>query len=382
MLENKTSPTAGPLSKLLTESTRSADLTAAAVLEPVRRILQAELARAPLPSPIAGAKKLPGLIDAVTVEVTVVGAPSSSVSLIAPSDQQAEELESVVKQLMEVGQQMLMAQMAAEMGQSDDPVEQASAAYAQRITRRIFEMFRPVRNGDRLTLAQEGAVANQTAVIGVLVALLLPAVQAAREAARRMQSMNNLKMIALAMHNYHDTHKSFPPRANFSDDGKPLLSWRVHILPFIEQEALYRDFKLDEPWDSAHNKKLIERMPALYRNPSARPSTSHASYLVPCGNGSIFEGKKGTTFGSITDGTANTILALEANEAASVIWTQPKDLEYDVTDPLAGLGKAHPGGFLTAFADGSVQFLAANIDTDLFLRLLMMADGKPIRGGF
>ena len=87
-----------------------------------------------------------------------------------------------------------------------------------------------------LRVAQDGEAASQTATIGILVALLLPAVQAARDAARRAQSSNNLKQIVLAMHNYHDVYKKFPPRANFGDDGKPLLSWRVHILPFVEQQ--------------------------------------------------------------------------------------------------------------------------------------------------
>jgi prepilin-type processing-associated H-X9-DG protein len=154
------------------------------------------------------------------------------------------------------------------------------------------------------------------------------------------------------------------------------------LLPYLEQEALYREFRLNEPWDSPHNRQLIERMPEIYRNPSARPSNSHASYLVPSGKGSIFEGKEGTPFRSMTDGTANTLLVLEVNEETSVIWTKPDDFAYDVNKPLAGLGTAHPGGFMAAMADGSVRFIAATIDPDTFLRLLMMADGKPVGGGF
>jgi len=83
--------------------------------------------------------------------------------------------------------------------------------------------------------------------------------------AGRGQSNNNLKQIAIAFHQYHDTYKSLPLHAIYSKDGKtPLLSWRVAILPFIEQDALYKQFKLDEPWDSEHNKKLIPLMPRIY----------------------------------------------------------------------------------------------------------------------
>ncbi len=101
------------------------------------------------------------------------------------------------------------------------------------------------------------------------IALLLPAVQAVREAARRAQCTNNLKQIGLALHNYHSATNGFPAAAITSKDGKPLLSWRVAILPFIEQQNLYNEFHLDEAWDSPHNKALIARMPKTYLCPTA-----------------------------------------------------------------------------------------------------------------
>ena len=103
-----------------------------------------------------------------------------------------------------------------------------------------------------------------------------------------------------------------------------------------------------------------------------------ATYLVPVGKGSIFEGQEGTSFAKILDGTSNTLLVLEVNEDAAVVWTKPDDLEYTADDPLAGLGKAHPGGFNAALADGSVRFIPAAVDSQLFLRLLMMDDGQPV----
>ena len=97
---------------------------------------------------------------------------------------------------------------------------------------------------------------------------LLPAVQSSREAARRAQCVNNLKQIALAMHNYHSANNAFPQTRDLDEKGKPLLSWRVAILPYIEQQELYNKFKLDEPWDSPHNKALLKEMPPIYRCPS------------------------------------------------------------------------------------------------------------------
>lgn len=378
MVNNKQKPVEGPLSKLMGKTKLSADLTVIAVLEPVRPLINAQLAQIPIPPPFEGARRLPELIDAAKAELTVVAQPRSSLTLLSQNEQSAQELEQVVKQLMQTGQQMILAQASAQMGTSDDPVEKASAAYAQRMVKRIFDMFQPKRKGNVLVVSQEGAVANQTAMIGVLVALLLPAVQAAREAARRMQSSNNLKQIALAMHNFHDTYKMFPPRASYAADGTPLLSWRVHILPFVGEEALYKEFRLNEPWDSEHNKQLIGRMPAVYQNPSAPPVSGMASYAVPCGKGAIFESKDGTKISQIVDGTSNTIMAVELNPDAGVIWTKPDDFNFDPSRPLQGLGRAHPGGFMAAMADGSVRFISATIDPALFLRLLMKADGQAV----
>jgi prepilin-type processing-associated H-X9-DG protein len=350
---------------------------AVAVIEPVRPMLAAGLAQAPLPPPFADVKRLPELIDAAKIDLVVTGEPLGSLVLLSPDDAAAEDLETILNRLLDTGQQMALAQIASDM-ESDDPVEQAGAQYAQRITKRMIEMFRPQRTGHMLRVSQEGEAGGQVAVIGVLVALLLPAVQAAREAARRASSTNNLKQIALAMHNYHDAHSSLPPRASFDADGNPLLSWRVHILPYVEEQALYEQFHLDEPWDSEHNRQFIDSMPPVYRNPSSAAEPNKANYLVPTGPGSIFEGKEGASFRDITDGTSNTILVLEVNDDASVVWTKPDDFNYDTDDPLAGLGTAHPGGFNVALADGAVRFISRTIDPELFLRLLMKADGQPV----
>jgi len=152
---------------------------------------------------------------------------------------------------------------------------------------------------------------------------------------------------------------NFPARANFDEDGNPLLSWRVHILPYMDYGQLYDQFHLDEPWDSEHNKKLIPMMPQFYRNPSGNSPPTHSNYLVPTGPGAIVAGNEKASFAKITDGTSNTILALEVNDEASVIWTKPDDLKFDPDKPLMGLGTAYPGGFSAALADGSVRFISA-----------------------
>jgi hypothetical protein len=216
----------------------------------------------------------------------------------------------------------------------------------------------------------------------ILVALLLPAVQAAREAARRTQSMNNLKQIALAMHNYEATYRGFPPAFKADKEGKPLLSWRVLILPFVEEEALYRQFHLDEPWDSEHNKKLIEKMPMIYRSPNSAAKPGMSSYLTIRGEKTAFPGGKAVRMADIVDGTSNTIMAVEVPDARAVIWTRPDDFEFDEKDPIKGLLGLRAGGFVAAMCDGSVRFIAQTIDGETLRRLFLRNDGQVINMDF
>ena len=195
------------------------------------------------------------------------------------------------------------------------------------------------------------------------------------------QSATNLAMIAFAMHNYHDHHRKLPPSASYDSEGKPLLSWRVHLLPYLGQEKLFEQFRLDEPWDSEHNRLLISQIPIVYRNSSATSFPHNASYLVPTGKGAIFEGRNGLSFNQIPDGLGKTILVVEVNENASVIWTKPDDLNYDHKNPLDGLGSAHPGGFHVVFADSAVRFVGHKEKAEFFLRALMKADGGLADGG-
>lgn len=214
----------------------------------------------------------------------------------------------------------------------------------------------------------------------VLVALLLPAVQQAREAARRTQAKNNLKQIALAMHNYHDTYQKFPDRDSSDSDDVEGLSWRVHLLPFLDQADLYQQFNLDEPWDSETNKPLIERMPQTYASPDNPELTIQGKtrYVVPVAEGFLFGEDEGKSLREITDGSSNTIMAVEVAPDHAVIWTKPDDLDVDLDDMLAGLRGARTGGFHAMLADGSVRFVSLNINLDTLLSLFTYAGGEVI----
>ncbi|WP_406697408.1 DUF1559 domain-containing protein [Singulisphaera sp. Ch08] len=212
-------------------------------------------------------------------------------------------------------------------------------------------------------------------------ALVAVPIRKAREAARRSQCINNLKQIGLAMHNYHAAYNTFPPAYSATKDGKPLLSWRVHILPYLEQQSLYKQFKLDEPWDSANNKALISRMPPMLACPSGSRKLAgegKTTYLTPRGADTIFPGKTGIRLQEITDGTSNTIMVIEANDDSAVTWTKPDDWEIPTPFTTKGLLGHHPGGTNAGFADGSVRFLRDTILPRNFQSLLTRDGGEVI----
>jgi prepilin-type processing-associated H-X9-DG protein len=251
----------------------------------------------------------------------------------------------------------------ANEGRRDSALAPVAAAIGQ---------MKPELNGDRITV---GADLEKSAEL-----LAMP-IRRAREAARRSQCVNNLKQIGLAMHNYHSTHNTFPAAYSASPDGKPLLSWRVHILPYLEQKALYDEFHLDEPWDSPHNKALISRMPRTYACPSGSRAVARegkTSYLTPRGPATIFPGAQAIRIKEITDGTSNTILVVDASDSAAVIWTRPDDWEVPPDFKTRGLFGHHPSGTNFTFADGSVRFLKETIAPRLVQALVTRNGGEVI----
>ena len=218
-------------------------------------------------------------------------------------------------------------------------------------------------------------------------AMMTDAAKKVQEAAARMQDSNNLKQIGIALHAYHDTtgsvviHGAGPggkPLANATQ--KPLLSWRVAILPYVEQENLYKQFKLDEPWDSEHNKKLIPQMPKLFApaKKPVKPGYTHLQMVV----GPNAMQLPSESLLRITDGTSNTIAVVEAAEP--VVWTKPddvmlpgKDLPKDLKKKFGGL---HPNGFNVLLWDGSVRFVSNSISERTLGLLLNPRDGQPIPG--
>ena len=200
-------------------------------------------------------------------------------------------------------------------------------------------------------------------------------------AAARLAAERNMKQIVLGVHNFESAHGALP--AGYADKtGKPGLSWRVAILPFIEQDGLFRQFKLDEPWDSEHNKKLIDKMPTMFAPPNtstngytfARGFTGMNTWLPPQqGAGTPGQPLYGIKLSQFSDGTSNTFLVADAGNA--VIWTKPDEMLF-APNNVPKLGGVFESGIVAGLADGSVKFVRSGIDPKMIALAIQTNDGQ------
>jgi hypothetical protein len=226
-------------------------------------------------------------------------------------------------------------------------------------------------NQVKLVVARPAALESDSQNLAAAAGQLLGSVEAGRAAASRA---NNLKMIALGMLAYQANMGMYPAAAT-EKDGKPLLSWRVAILQNTKMDSLYRQFHLDEPWDSPHNLELMKSMPREYASPDGS-ADGKTRIMVFTGKGAPFNPGPPLLPAHITDGTSNTIMCVEAGPDKAVPWTKPEDLPFDPEKPLEALGQVPPEGFLAAFFDGSVITLKVDNPT---LKALITPNGhEPV----
>ncbi len=190
--------------------------------------------------------------------------------------------------------------------------------------------------------------------------------------------LNSLKQIGLAMHNFHDAYGSFPPPASYVD-GQPLLSWRVYLLPYLDQMPLYERFHLDEPWDSEHNLSLLAEMPAIYGSSSSEMNEHGLTqFVVPVAETTAFHGEAGVPIKDMTDGTSQTALVVMVSAEHAVPWTKPADWEVDFSTDLHEWLFAGRESVTILMGDGSVQTFDAEFTPENLSRLLQHQDGEPV----
>ena len=216
---------------------------------------------------------------------------------------------------------------------------------------------------------------------GILTAILLPAVQAGRQAAKLANCQSNMRQIAFAMQAYHNQTGHFPPAYVADKDGKPMHSWRVLLLPYLGEQALYAQYNMNEPWNSPHNMALANQMPAIYHCPEAsNTSPNVTNYLMLVGPCAISTGPKGRTKNEITDGLPNTIMVAES-VGSNINWLDPRDFDaetmtFDLNDTGGNeMSSDHPTAVNVIFADGSVRILPKSTDADN-VKAMTTIDGR------
>jgi len=240
-----------------------------------------------------------------------------------------------------------------------------------------LELVPPTVEGDRLVVQLNAARTRAT-----LLAAQDP-LRALQLARWSEQNSLRLRQLALGVLNHESAKHAFPPAYLADGDDKPLLSWRVCVLPFLGEPelALYRQFHLDEPWDSPHNKALIPKMPEMFRSPASRHPAREglSTYCAVVGPHTAFPGKEGITWKQLTDGSSKTVLFVDVDDDHAEIWTKPGGLPFDGEKLPDGMGGQFPEGIFAAFCDGHYKLLTNPPIEEAMLRALFTIDGgEPI----
>ncbi|EMI19743.1 secreted protein containing DUF1559 [Rhodopirellula maiorica SM1] len=200
----------------------------------------------------------------------------------------------------------------------------------------------------------------------------------ARQDAQRRQTINNFKQLALAIHNFHGKHGFLPGKYTVDAEGRPLLSWRVALLPYLDQASLYAKFKLDEPWDSERNRPLSEQMPQVFEVAGDDLAAGHSRIRLPVIAGGLWAGEgPPRTLRNMIDGTSNTVWIATAPPSAAVTWTKPDDWKLEEAK-LSDQFFADQSDAIVSFADGSARALTPTIAAETLKALLTMAGGEVV----
>ncbi len=220
----------------------------------------------------------------------------------------------------------------------------------------------PVRAGGEETPARSNNFANSV-----------------RGAVDRTDSISRMRQIALAILNYEATTRRLPSAYIKASDGEPGLSWRVSVLPYLEENALYRRFRRDQAWDSPANRPLVAAMPGAYKSPGSAAPAGYTNYQAVVGpDTAIVDAGRGIPVRQIRDGTSMTIMLIEVDDNWAAIWTAPADYRVDKKKPYAGLGNIWNGQVLVAMVDGSVRRISTSMPWEDFVALTTRAGGERV----
>lgn len=308
----------------------------------------------PLPPQLSGLKKIRAIAGGVDVAQQVV-AKAKAVCL---NETDAQDAAEAVKQGLDMAKTALESQRERMKGRGE------AAALKPLID--LFSAAK-VKTEQKTVVVESSFKLDFQALSEGLAASFL--------AAKRTEAMNNLRQTVLALHNYESANRHFPAPVLVHESGKK-YSWRIAILPFIEEQELYDQYDFTQEWDSPHNREVTSRMPDVFRSDTDDKDSTNASWFMLSGPDGIFDGEHSKGVREITDGTSNTIIAVEAKR--NVHWAKPEDIQIDADRGIPKLGGFFENGFNAAMADGSVRFISDKVDRDVLWQLYTAAGGEVV----
>ena len=365
MQKQKENPVAGELTAHLSQQSDAA-LEACLMMQPLRRLVSPLLSDPRLNNLVPGIDQVPDQLASATLQLDLSDVnPQMTLNLEAVNPIAAEQLYAFASNTWQQGLESL--------GVSPD------STHGQLVE--SFRKLEPTQEGSNVTLTTKGSdmVTSDMYVRGLTELVMLGTEEASFQT-RRLAAIQDLKRITFALHSSsHQKEKRFFSNVTPRPDGKQLLSWRVQLLPYLDQQELYDQFHLDEPWDSPHNLTLVKQMPEAFTIPGDEDLAAEGKtrYQLPIGEGMPGGNLESIYFSDITDGTSNTIFAVEAARDHAVIWTQPADLPVDLANPKAALLPGDSPGFSRSLYDGSAGFFDRNV-SDKLLKVMLTHQGGDV----
>jgi hypothetical protein len=371
----------GPLAKRVDQTPAGPGISLLMVMESVRPVVRQtglQLVQM-LPPDFLPLADLPELAESVLIDFQFTNRSAKfELTMTGIDGDAAEKTEEILNEAVRDAR-VFVPELAARTTprSADEEMVAAIDKYIERMAKQGFDTVAVKRTGPDVTMTVESELGIAS---GIVISNFLPSMsQLMRSLTRQLDGGNNMRQVMLAMHNYHDSYNRLPPPAITDATGKPLLSWRVALLPFIEEQALYEQFRLDEPWDSEHNLPLSKRLPKAFATAGLRLPPGQTAIHAVVGDEIGLRPTERTAFRDFLDGLSNSILVIESTAESAVTWSKPDDVKIDLEDPLAKFTGSPRKGFRVGMADGAVKMLTDDIDPGKFKALLTRAGREIIQ---
>ncbi len=248
-----------------------------------------------------------------------------------------------------------------------------------RYAKTLLQVMKTSAEGDQINVSFGGLDVSKLSAEG-----LMAFVDNLSMPITRLGKKKRMRSIVLGIINYESATGYLPPGESVSDeDGRSKLSWRVHILPYLEENELYSKFHLDEAWDSPHNLRLLEEMPSVFdayaNKVLAGLKPGYTTFVAPVGESTIFGQDKATRIHDIRDGTSKTVALVEVKPELAVPWTAPQDYQFDANAPGSGLAWGPDDATGVLYCDGAWHLIPKSLPDEMLRRLYQMNDGKPVQ---